>query len=144
MIRNVGHRLRATLTALLVLLVMSAPAWAATPTKPYRIAPTRACLTQHGAHLVAAKFTTPRHQIDWVLATAAEFPVAIQMEFSSNSTRAAAYERKLAHSYRAERLSTTWIRDHLFRRQNVVVYPDVTAVRVTASRVAAIMGCLRR
>jgi hypothetical protein len=139
----VNPLLRATVAGLLILLAVSATALAATTTKPYTIAPTRACLTQHGAHLQAAKLTTPRHQIEWVLATAAGFPVAIEMKFSANSVRAAAYERKLAHAYHAERLSKLWIRDHLYRRRNVVIHPDVPPVRVTASRVATIMNCLR-
>lgn len=144
MIRNVRPLSRAIFAGLLVLLAVSATAWATTPTLRYKVAPTRACLTQHGAHLQAAKLTTPSHQIEWILATAAGFPVAIEIKFSANSAQAAAYERKLAQTYRAERLSKTWIRDHLLRRQNVVVHPDVSAVRVTASRVATILGCLRR
>jgi hypothetical protein len=143
-IRNVKPHLRATLVALLVVLALSAPAWAATPTESYKIAPTRACLTQRGARLLAAKYSTPRHQIQWILATAAGFPVTIEMEFSDNPTQAAAQERRLRHAYRIEKLSGTWIRDHLFRRENVVVHPNITAARVTASRVATIVGCLRR
>ena len=137
-------RLEATPIALFVLLALSVTAWGATATTPYKVAPTRACLTRHGAHLLAANYTSTRHQIQWILATAAGFPITVEMEFSANPAQAVVYERRLRHAYRVESLSKTWIRDHVFRRENVVVHPNVTAARVTASRVATIVGCLRR
>jgi hypothetical protein len=135
---------RAAVTALLVLLGMTASAWAGTSAGPYRVAPTRRCLIRNHAELIPGKYTTRVHQIQLVLGYGAGFPVTVEMEFSRNVTQAAAYERRLKHTYRVEMLSQTWIRHHLFRRQNVVVHPDVTAARLTASRVATILSCLRR
>lgn len=123
---------------------MSASACAANPTELYKIAPTRTCLIGHHAPLIAGKYTTPLHRIQWILGYGAGFPVTIEMAFFRNSTQAAAYERTLRHTYRVDRLSRTWIRHHLLRRLNVVVHPDVTAAKVTPSQFTTVVDCLQR
>jgi hypothetical protein len=143
MIRSVGPWLRAVLAAPLVLLAISAPAWAATARYPYKIAPTRTCLAQHGAHLLAAKLSYP-HQIEWVVGRSAGTPVTILIAFSHDPQLAAMYEQKLMSYYSGERLSTRWIQRHLFLRQNVVVHPEIRTARESATRVATILDCLRR
>jgi hypothetical protein len=132
-----------TLIALVFVLAPSASAWAATSAAPYAVGPTRKCLIQHHAQLIPGKYTTRFHQTQWVLGYGAGFAVTIEVQFSANVTRAAAYERRLKHDYRAQGLSNTWIRHHLLRRQNVVVHPNITAAKVTESRIATILSCLR-
>jgi hypothetical protein len=143
MIRDVRPPLRVTLTALLVLLAVSAPAWAATPTKPYKIGPTRSCMIEHHAHLAPAN-RAQLNQIQWVITTVMGSPLAFDMDFSASPSQAAVHQRTLRRTYRVDGMSRTWIRWHLLRRENVVVHPDNVATRFTANQSATILGCLRR
>ena len=141
-VSGVRRHLRSTLAALLVSLAVSASAWAATPSKPYEIGPTRICLIQHHAHLAPVKTTQPL-QIQWVITKVMGSPLGFDIDFLANSTQAAIHQRTLRHAYRVDGMSKAWIRQHVSRRENVVVHPDNVAVRFTATQSATILGCLR-
>ena len=125
----------------LLALAAATAAWSATPTHPYRAAPTRSCLTRHGAHLKPRrdKHLEP-NQLEWVLANP---DVTIVMRFLPNPTRAVAYEKITRHTFQVIGLSSTWIRQHLTRRRNVVIEKDNVRYALTARQIRKIAGCLR-
>jgi hypothetical protein len=132
--------------ALLVLAAASVAA-AVTPTHPYRITPTRACLTRHGAHLKprSDKQLEP-NQLEWVLPHSGTGTKArtIVMRFLGNPTKAVEYQRITQHTFSVEGFSDAWIQRHLTRRKNVVIEKDNVSYGLTKRELATIGGCLRR
>jgi len=142
--------MRYTAFVVLVALGTAASAWAAAGTiHPYRIPPTRRCLTHHGAHLLPRKDeqATPS-TISWDSSKhdSSGLPIwVIDLDFWPSPPQAASYERGMYRDFRRQGASKRWIRHHLTRRGNVVIEKDIRVnYPLTAKQIATIDECLHR
>ena len=131
--------------AALLLVAPTATAWAAaSATHPYRISPTRRCLSRHGAHISTQKplpySSTPTLLWDRGHHSPGK-PNVIGIAFYANPAAGLTNERQDRHELRVNGFSAAWIRHHLLRRRNVVV--SAHQYELHADETATIVNCLR-
>jgi hypothetical protein len=145
----------------LLALILAASASAAAQESPYRLPPTRFCMTRHVGdhHMTHTKgkasqgrfgFGQRYDAFTWNASGRYESVTRastdlIGIEFAPSPARALASERRVRHILHAYYgYSATWIRRHLMRRANVVVAAYTFYSPLTAGQRRLIVGCLRR
>lgn len=137
-------------------LATAASASATAQESPYRLQPTRSCLTRHGGHHLTRSnpnrfgFDQPYDAFTWNaggrLDSITRLPTDwIGIEFTPNPAQGLASERRVRHILHAYfGYGAPWIRRHLMRRANVVIAAYTTNRPLTAGQKALLLACLRR
>jgi hypothetical protein len=147
---------KAVLIALLA-LALAASGAAAAGESPYRARPTRWCLHSHGAHhltqahssgTLGSTFGQSYGGFRWSPGGLGALDIPrdwIGIEFAPSPARGRASEQRVRHILRADYgFDAAWIRRHVMRRANVVIYAFSTNRPLTAGQRTLILGCLRR